>query len=476
MSYRDDTARAIEQWITAHRDEYVSDIKAFCAIKSVSRADQGTPGAPFGEGCRQALDWTLKRSAELGFKTVDHEGYCGTARWGDQDNAIGLLGHIDVVPEGDGWIYPPYDVTEIGDFLIGRGVGDDKGPSLAALYAMRCLKDLGIIMKHGVRVFFGCSEETGMQDLRYYIDHDTMPKVSLVPDCGFPVCIAQKGQLKGTAQIPAGSTLLAFDAGLVENMVPALATAKIAADAGAMERALAHDGALPEGITVCAADGGCTVRAVGVAAHAARPEKGKSALHMLAGALKDCDLIDGTTRKAMSAIDTLTGGYFGETCGLAAEDDVSGKTTTNFGLAHLCDGKITVSIDSRLSIAQDPAEALKKYESVIRALGFGDFAGETSNPFHIDSGDPIVTALMEVYKDVTGRDDQPYAMGGGTYSRYLDTAISYGPGIPVFSERPDIPESHGGAHRCDEFLYIPSLITALKIYALSLLRLDEALS
>jgi len=462
----------IERWIDGHAEELVADIQAFSRIPSVSRADLAQPGAPFGPDCRRALDWALKRAAQLGFTPVDHEGYCGTARLGDQRSAIGILGHIDVVPEGDGWIYPPYGGTRAGDFLIGRGVSDDKGPTLTGLYAARCLKELNLPMRHGVRVFFGCSEETGMNDLQYYLAHDEPPRISLVPDCGFPVCIAQKGSLSAEASIPVGPSVRAFSAGLVRNMVPADAQAGLAVDAGALRAAFEALGLEKGDFSVEPAEGGCLAGAHGIASHAADPSKGRSALHMLADALARCGLLDETSTRAMAAIAALTAHCYGESCGLACEDPVSGKTTVNFGLASLNEGRVTVSLDARLSIEADPAEDARRYAAAVQALGFTCERAETTQPFHIGADSPEAVALMDVYREVTGRDDQPYAMGGGTYSRFLGTAVSYGMGLPG-TPRPDIPESHGGAHKCDEFAHIPSLLTALKIYALALLRLDE---
>ncbi|MBQ8952611.1 MAG: Sapep family Mn(2+)-dependent dipeptidase [Clostridia bacterium] len=467
---------AIERWIDEHTEEYIADVQAFCRIPSVSRADLAQPNAPFGPDCRKALDWALERSAQLGFAVVDHEGYCGTARWGDQDNAFGILGHIDVVPEGEGWIYPPYGATRAGDFLIGRGVSDDKGPALVGLYAARCIRDLGLPMKHGVRVYYGCSEETGMEDLQYYLRHDEPPKLSLVPDCGFPVCIAQKGSLGGDVSIPAGQSIRALRAGLVANMVPADAWAELAVDAEAMRMALAGLGVAKEDFTIEPLKDGCVVRAHGVASHAADPAKGRSALRMLADALARSGLLEAESAKAMAAVAALTAGCYGESCGLEKEDEVSGKTTTNFGLASLKDGRVFVNLDARLSIADDPDDAEARYTAATGALGFSWHPDHKTNPFQIGADSPETTALMNVYREVTGRDDQPYAMGGGTYSRYLSTAISYGVGLPGVTDRPDIPESHGGAHKCDEYAHIPSLLQAMKIYVLALLRLDESVA
>ncbi|MBR3503533.1 MAG: Sapep family Mn(2+)-dependent dipeptidase [Clostridia bacterium] len=466
---------AIERWIDEHAEEYISDVQAFSRIPSVSRADLAQPNAPFGPDCRKMLDFALARAAELGFEPVDHEGYCGTARIGDPKNALGILGHIDVVPEGDGWIYPPYGATRVGDFLIGRGVSDDKGPALAGLYAARCLKELGLLKKHGLWIYFGCSEETGMDDLQYYLKHYEPAKVSLVPDCGFPVCVAQKGSLGGDVSIPAGPSMKGFHAGLAANMVPADAQATLDVDADALRVALAAQDVAKEDFTIEAGGSGCVVKAHGVSSHAADPARGRSALHMLSGALAGCGLLDPVSAKAMAAVEALTAGCYGESCGLEREDPVSGRTTTNFGMASLKDGRIYVNLDARLSVEEDPDAAEARYAAAAEAMGFAWHPGHKTQPFHISVDGPECTALMEVFREVTGRDDPPYAMGGGTYSRYLSTAISYGPGLRDTPRPEGLPESHGGGHKCDEFAHIPSLLTAMKIYALALKRLDEAL-
>ena len=465
----------INEWIARHTEEYISDVQALSRIPSVSKAEEGKPGAPFGAGCREALDWCLKRCAELGFEVEDHEGYCGSACLGDKDNAIGAFGHIDVVPIAEGWVYPPYGATRVGDFLIGRGVADDKGPALSALYAARCIRDLGIPMKHGFRMFFGCAEETGMEDMRYFIDHVKTPVRGIVPDCGFPVCIAQKGSFNAWAIIPAGESIMAFDAGLAANIVPTEAVADLRADAQAVKAAIQAQNLPEDYVTVESIEGGVRVTGHGLPAHGAAPDHGRNALKILTAALSALDdLLDPVSLKAMKAMATLTSGCFGEACGLESEDPVSGKTTTNFGLCHLKNGQLETRVDARVSVDMDIDEAEKRFLAAITPLGFGYRLERKNQPFHLAEDDPAVQALTNVYRELTGSEDPNYAMGGGTYSRYLPTAISYGPGMHMEYEKPDLPEGHGGGHQCDEYTYIPMLIKAMEIYAHALIALDKA--
>ena len=216
------TARA---WIDAHAEEMIADLQAFTRIRSVSRADLAAPGAPFGPECRQMLDFALDHARKMGFETEDHEGYCGSAIYGDKNNALGIVAHIDVVPEGEQWIYPPYGATRVGDFLIGRGTNDDKNAAVLGLYLMRMFRELGTPLKHGLRLIMGCSEETGMEDMEYYVQNCVHPVASLIPDSMFPANYAQKGSIKGLFYMDAGEQIVEFHGGEVFNMVPPSATA-----------------------------------------------------------------------------------------------------------------------------------------------------------------------------------------------------------------------------------------------------------
>lgn len=70
---------------------------------------------------------------------------------------IGIWNHLDVVPEGKGWIYPPYTCTEKDGYLIGRGVQDNKGPAVAVLYAMKYCREKEILNNIKVRQILGMS-------------------------------------------------------------------------------------------------------------------------------------------------------------------------------------------------------------------------------------------------------------------------------------------------------------------------------
>lgn len=473
MRISQETRNRINQWIDAHAEETISDLQDFSRIRSVSRADLGKPGAPFGPECREMLDYALQRGAEYGFQTADHEGYCGSVYIGDIDHAIGIIGHLDVVPEGDQWIYPPYAATRVGDFLIGRGVDDNKAACVMGLALMRMFTELGLPLRHGIRVVMGCSEETGMADMHYFEQTQTMPVVSLVPDSGFPVNYAQKGTLRGTVSIPCAAPIVSFSGGEVENMVPPHAKIVLSLPLDVVKAAFDGAGYGEEEYQLSAQGEGTIVVAKGIAAHAAKPEHGKSAIHMLSTAMAQCGLLSGAALDAMRAVCEMSKDYYGVAAGIDCEDPESGKTSMVIGVAKTENGRISLSLDCRLSIATDLDAVQANYRAYCAQWGFEIEELEVGRPFYMPKDDPRVLALMEVYQSLTGDMSPAYTMGGGTYSRCLQNALTFGPGFNEERPRPEgIPAHHGGAHAPDEYVYIPDLLRALAIYAVSILELD----
>ena len=475
---RNELLAKAEEWIAAHREEFIAELQGIARIPSVSRADLAQPGAPFGPDCRKVLDYALERGRYYGFDTADHDGYAGSITWGDYDHSIGVIAHLDVVPVGDGWVYPTFGATYLPehDVLIGRGVDDNKSAFVGGLFAMRMLREFGVPMRHGVRLICGTSEETGMQDMAALrqMGH-RFPETSLVPDAGFPVNYAQKGMVDGVITTPCEGNLLQLDAGSVRNVIPDEAACVIAVDVEAVRAAMVNadpaDAALVE---ISAVEGGTRIVAKGKSGHAAFPAGGDNAIGRLARVLAATQLLTGTAKSAIEALATLTADPYGESEGVAFTDEPSGQLTLVYGVAHLKAGVLTVSVDSRYPVTMDGAKLEADLRAVWAKLNFAVKEFDLSEPFYIPVEDPRVTALMSLYKDVTGRDDPPYAMGGGTYSRAVPGAISFGPGMPGTKSDYSafLPEGHGGAHGRDEVLPIDKMLTCCKIYVAALAELD----
>lgn len=195
--------------VDAVSGDLIGAIRSIVSQKSVE--DVPVPGAPFGVGVRAALDQTLELCRELGFETVDVDGYMGYALWRARTEAsdeplpgyICALGHLDVVPEGStGWKVDPYSADLTDGRITGRGVLDNKGPIYACLYALWALKRLGLEPRRDVRIIFGCNEETGFRDLRYYLEHEPVPVMGFTPDCKYPVVYAERGRMGVRLAVP----------------------------------------------------------------------------------------------------------------------------------------------------------------------------------------------------------------------------------------------------------------------------------
>ena len=184
-------------------DEMIEAIRTIVRQKSVQ--GEPAPGAPFGTDVRAALDQTLELCRTLGFETTDVDGYMGYATWKGEAGADGepvlpgyvcALGHLDVVPEGTtGWKVPPYSAHLEDGRITSRGVLDNKGPIYSCLYALWALKRLGLTPRRDVRIIFGCNEESGFGDLRYYLEHEPAPVMGFTPDCKYPVVYAERGRM-----------------------------------------------------------------------------------------------------------------------------------------------------------------------------------------------------------------------------------------------------------------------------------------
>ena len=187
----------LDALIEARRDEFLKDLGRWLSIPSVKGAAE--EGAPFGRENRRMLDLALEDARGYGFDTRMFDGYAGDISMGNGEKTLGILCHLDVVPAGDGWTVEPFALTQKDGNLIGRGVLDDKGPALAALYAMRCVRDAGVELKDTVRLILGCDEETGMTDMAYYNAHTASPDYGFSPDAEYPVINIEKGGLQRAA-------------------------------------------------------------------------------------------------------------------------------------------------------------------------------------------------------------------------------------------------------------------------------------
>ena len=179
--------------IDSYRDEYVETLRRWVNVPSVR--DTPAENAPFGREVRRMLNTAMEDARKLGFTVRDFDGYACDITLGDAEEKIAVLGHLDVVPVGDGWTRPPFEGVMENGRMYGRGTNDDKGPALAALYAMRAIRDAGIPLRRSIRMILGCDEESNWEDMEYYGRHEQIPATGFSPDAMFPLINTEKGMI-----------------------------------------------------------------------------------------------------------------------------------------------------------------------------------------------------------------------------------------------------------------------------------------
>ncbi len=458
----------IDQWIEKNKEAFVKDLDRLVAVPSISV--HGDDTYPYGKECGRVLDEMTALAAGYGFQVKNHEYHCGSLLvkgTGDSPRRIGIYAHLDVVPLGEGWHNPPLKCTQKDGFLIGRGVGDNKGPGICALYALRYLKEHGIELKNDVLVYYGLSEETGMQDIEYFCRTQQVPDFNLVADTNFPVCYGEKGLMRADIERKIEGNLVSFHGGSVVNVIPPKAEAVISGVS--LEAAREKLGDI-EGISVDRDGESVKVTALGISRHAAFPEGSVNAIQELSKALAGSGLLTGSAALGVKAVAAMTSDYYGESCGIPFEDKESGRLTCVGSVIHAQDGVMKVSFDTRYPVTVDGDEVVDGFKKRAESLGFAVSVGELSAPAYVPLDNPYIPVLSEICDCVQGKHYEPYTMGGGTYSRHLPCAIGFGPGVP---DAPNPFENgHGQGHQPDECVPFDMLLKGLKTYIISLLELD----
>ncbi|SHJ88262.1 succinyl-diaminopimelate desuccinylase [Anaerocolumna jejuensis DSM 15929] len=469
----------IREWVYSKRKNIIRDIGRIVNICSVSDIEElQEMQSPFGEGCRFVLDEMLAIGKDLGFQTENYNYYCGRIYYEKRksiENSITIWGHLDVVPAGDDWEYEPYEMTVEGDYLIGRGVQDNKGPTIGALYALLYLKEAGIPMNTPVSLMVGCSEETGMQDIDYYIKNYKQPAFSIVADCGFPVCYGENGIINIELQTRLGNKdILAFHAGSTSNSIPETATIilkKSCITAQKKEHLKASKLLLIE-----EERNQIKLTAKGKSAHVCMVHDSKNAIGILVKELLRLDLLP-EEEKALKGVELLSKDAYGIAANLWDRNYSLGQLTGGATMIRYENSVLTVSVDYRYpiltnGIISDGKELLDSLKVLSREAGFTCIVRKHLPPSYIPANKPLIQELTKVYQEVSGLANPPYTMGGTTYTRKLKNAIGYGMALPdkqILRRK----QGHGDFHQPDESLHIGELMEGIVIYIKALLKLND---
>ncbi|WP_349947873.1 dipeptidase PepV [Lacrimispora sp. BS-2] len=456
--------KEIEEYIESHKQEMIEDICTLCRINSEKMPYR--EGMPYGPGAFDALNEALAMAESYGFSITNYDNYVGTADLNHKEHQLDILAHLDVVPAGEGWKETePFEPVVKGDKLFGRGTSDDKGPAVAALYAMRAVKELNIPLKKNVRLILGTDEECGSSDIEHYYAIEKEAPMTFSPDGSFPVVNTEKGGLNGhfTAEWTASGRLpklVGLEAGTKVNVVPGKASAVVAGiDAEALEHAAAEcEKRTGIRFELKMDEDTATITAIGESAHASLPEEGNNALTGLLLYLTELPLAEcGQMTMIRRLLELIPhGDTSGEALGIAMKDELSGSLTLAFSLLKITESGLEGTFDSRCPVCATEENVLEVVRRNMAEKGFTLHNDSMKPPHHVDGNSEFVKTLLSAYESYTGRKGECVSMGGGTYVHALKNGVAFGASMPGTDNR---------MHGADEYAVIEELTVSAKIFA-----------
>ncbi|SEA17208.1 succinyl-diaminopimelate desuccinylase [Lachnospiraceae bacterium NK3A20] len=466
--------KKLNEHIEADRDAMVKSLQRLIRRDSVEAPSVVENGVekPFGVKVASCLDEALSIAAELGFATHNMDYRCGWAEYGTGDEMILVLGHLDVVPEGEGWNDPPYAANVHDGKVWGRGAIDDKGPVTEAIYALKAIRDLAIPLKRRVRILFGCNEETLDLDMDYYKEHGgEIPVMGYTPDADYPLINGEKGicteEYRKVLTVDADSEsagagawkLVSFDGGTAANITPREAVAVVQGEEG-------YDYPAAEKITVRQVPehhGEVTITAEGLAAHGSMPERGENAVGRLLLYLAKLPLT-GSAKAAITFLaDKIGMECHGESLGIDLSDEVSGHLSMCMGMAHCDGGSFTVTLNYRYPVTCTADDCMPVVRKAFEEAGWEQIVSRHKEKLYVPESEALPTLLLDVYRRMTGDETaHAKAIGGGTYAKAIPNILAFG---TLFPEDPVVE------HLPNEFISIDQMVKNAKIQAAAIIAL-----
>ncbi|NBH33120.1 M20 family peptidase [Clostridiaceae bacterium] len=461
----------IEAYMKEHTQEMIEDICELCRINSEKMPAE--EDMPYGPGAAECLDAALDMAEGYGFEVQDYDGYVGCVDFDSSlPKQLDILAHLDVVPAGEGWqVTEAFEPVVKDGNLYGRGTADDKGPAVAALYAMRAVKELGIPLKKNVRLIMGTDEECGSSDIKHYYAIEKEAPMTFSPDGQYPVVNVEKGRLGGhfTASFEASSQLprlVKIEAGTKLNVVPGKAAATVEGLALSVLEETAEAVKKETGIEFqfVSKEPFCEITAIGTGAHASKPQEGNNALTGILTLIcrlpfAPCPQIECV--KKMTAL-IPHGDVNGKVLGVNLEDSVSGELTLAFSMLTVDGSGLDGQFDSRVPVCGNEDNVLKVIKDKMAKEGFCLLNDSMSAPHQVDGDSKLVKTLLKIYERYTGKEGKCLSIGGGTYVHDLKNGVAFGASMP---------ETDNRMHGADEFAVVEELVTSAAMFAQAIVEL-----
>ena len=467
----------IEDFIKENRDDIIKNIQELIQIPSVYK-ESSNPKYPFGEAVNNALEYALNLGKSMGFRTKNIDGYCGYIEFGGGNELVGIIGHLDVVPEGENWTYPPFSGTVSNECIFGRGAIDDKGPVISSLYAMKYVMDNCKVNKR-VRLILGLNEENDWKCIEYYKANEEIPSIGFSPDADFPCIYAEKTVL--TQELK--TDISQFEDKNIKiknidcnnnavNVVPKICSVVLNINPDKINikdfiykiKTIVDE--LKFEIDIYKIDEEeIKLTSYGISAHAAHPDLGVNSISRLIIVLDKIFKLYGYTIDLFDFFTNYINTQFnGENLGINFEDE-SGKLTLNVGYFGIENNFMKIKMNLRVPVHTDITDIGSVFMKNTSTYPNLDFDISNYMPgLYIDPNSKLVQSLCNIYNEETNSNCTPIAIGGATFARAFPNCISFGANFPGNKDM---------CHQTDEFIKIDNLLLSCKIYAKAIIFLTN---
>lgn len=488
-----------------YKDSLVKSLSELIKINSVY--GQVQEGAPFGLKNKGALEYVFALCRDFGFKCVNIDGYCGYAQIGEGERLFSILTHLDVVPEGDGWNYPPFEGTVEDGKIIGRGAYDNKGPAIAAIYALKALKDSNIELGARFRIFFGLDEETGFRCIYKYLESEEVPTFSIVPDSYFPVTNCEKGSLSfdlcsntdknGDVDTYSGYTITKISGADYPNIISGNCRVElkipVKSKSEFLNKLMSFERTTGEKVFISSLEISnmgtlvaeeeiffiAQIYTKGKQCHGSTPEKGKNAVSVMMYFLESLEMRNSTGKLIKFYTGHVANSSFGEGLNIDSNCSKTGRLTLNASKFNQSDNGLSLTFDIRYPISTDAKSIMMNIKEYASNYGLRTDNEKDYKPLYVDENNKYVQILMDTYKDSAkslesnkeldgNKEDSvlsqsmPISVGFSTYARVLPNAVGFGPYFP---------DEECVSHDADEAISIDNLLKCSKLFAKALLNL-----
>lgn len=430
----------IQTMIAQHENEFLRDLRKMIQIPSVK--GPAKEAMPFGEGPRQALNLALKFGQQYGFKTGMVDDAAAYVQWGNDDqNYVGIFGHLDVVPAGSHWSVPPFDLTKKNSRLYGRGILDNKGPSMASLFGMKLLKDMGIQLPYTIRLVFGSDEESGSADMRRYLANEAAPTLGFTPDGKYPAVYGERGIVNFIVRTPIPANQLSR----FEILNPE-------------EQSSDH---VPD--SVIASVGDQVIHAHGKRSPSNAPDLGCNALTILAQEIDTRQVLSDEIGVYFHWLANLYDDHYGKQLGIDFADVDSGKLIMTPYQLQKAGNNLELAIAVRYPVSVTEEQVISNVKQHLITQSKLKIVRSIPSVMH-DKTSWWIRKLSQAYEQVTGLDGTPVTTTGATYARVVPNIIAFGPSFPG---------QKGIAHKQDEYMDEKDLLMNMEIDMRAMIALGQ---